>query len=436
MGKTTITLNEVGQGSAMNWSICTRASRDVRVTMTDRAGNVYFDYRKKEMPRYYDYYPLGEGAAECRADGLSICIGNDETSPTPVAHKSSVALHDQKGSIIGHNYTINVEDWTDDDCNDICINLTVWNHAKNIPHRTRLMVIVNKNWETEPVLSALTNPKLRPAGLPFPTLVNTPKDGDNKMTAPRAKFYLSDQEGRYVEAAVWCIEDLMSAQANSSSSEEKYRVLPPLIKEYNPDLVISVSTANYPIPESNPGCSTNGCVFIGGTFFLHDGHPGNPESNLQSEYVGKLLRPNVNPAVFGLVRPETFATTQQKFVTPPNAPATGGFVCKAAPNYSAVSSINVTDYTEYTRVDEEALRHFEQVAPPEYQLQSIETTHGVVKISTDKPILFVSPVTDRLGHFDDDVTDTQNYVCAFNGGLALGQLLCELTKYVKGGGVI
>ena len=38
----------------------------------------------------------------------------------------------------------------------------------------KILVIINKNWETEPVLNALTNPKLRPAALPFPDLINTP----------------------------------------------------------------------------------------------------------------------------------------------------------------------------------------------------------------------------------------------------------------------
>lgn len=55
----------------------------------------------------------------------------------------------------------------------------------------KILVIINKNWETEPVLNALTNPKLRPAALPFPDLINTPCDGDNRMSQPRAIFFLS-----------------------------------------------------------------------------------------------------------------------------------------------------------------------------------------------------------------------------------------------------
>lgn len=54
----------------------------------------------------------------------------------------------------------------------------------------------------------------------------------------------------------------------------------------------------------------------------------------------------------------------------------------------------------------------------------------MVKISTSgEPILFLSPITDRLNHFNEDVTDTQNYVSAFNGGLALSELLCALAEY-------
>lgn len=53
---------------------------------------------------------------------------------------------------------------------------------KNITLMKKILVIINKNWETEPVLNALTNPKLRPAALPFPEVINTPCDGDNRMS--------------------------------------------------------------------------------------------------------------------------------------------------------------------------------------------------------------------------------------------------------------
>ena len=68
-----------------------------------------------------------------------------------------------------------------------------------------VMVLVNKNWEIEPVLSALTNPKLRPITLPFPEYIDTPKDGDNKMDTPRAIFRLSPDKRNCTEISIWCI---------------------------------------------------------------------------------------------------------------------------------------------------------------------------------------------------------------------------------------
>jgi len=64
---------------------------------------------------------------------------------------------------------------------------------------------------------------------------------------------------------------------------------------------------------------------------------------------------------------------------------------------------------------------------------TIETTHGVVKISTEAPIIFISPVTDRFGHFNDDVSSIQNYVAAFNGGVVLRELLWSLSSFVDKG---
>ena len=58
----------------------------------------------------------------------------------------------------------------------------------------KILVIINKNWETEPVLNALTNPKLRPAALPFPEVINTPCDGDNRMSQPRASSPFPEKE--------------------------------------------------------------------------------------------------------------------------------------------------------------------------------------------------------------------------------------------------
>src|SRR4051812_47452884 len=104
----------------------------------------------------------------------------------------------------------------------------------------------------------------------------------------------------------------MAADKSSSSSEEKYRVLPNVIQNDNPDLVIAVGTAGYPLEDS-----INGSVVVGSNFFIHDGHPDNPKSNLKNENVGKILASNVNDKLFDVFSKDFKNATEPKFILPP-----------------------------------------------------------------------------------------------------------------------
>lgn len=296
-----------------------------------------------------------------------------------------------------------------------------------------ITVVVNKSWETEPLLNAMTNQALTAKAplvshlLPFPSVFHSPKDlkdkTNDKRTSVRARFQLSGASS-CLNVSVWCIEDLMDPTKNASSSEEKFRVLPAALVD-DPDLVISVSTANCPYQDS-----INGSVLIGAESFLYNGCPGNPLSNLQPEKINQLMPSNVNADLFALID-ETFnAVVTSDFLIPPHCPA-NPFVCLASDAISVVSSINVTDYKMYTQVDKAARKEFKKVVKKDPD--TIETTHGVVKISTEVPIIFISPVTDRFGHFDDDVSSVQNYVAAFNGGVVLRELLWSLSTFVDKG---
>ena len=299
-----------------------------------------------------------------------------------------------------------------------------------------ISIIVNKNWETEPILNAMTNGDLRPNNLPFPDVLNSPKDKDNKMKSPRAVFkFPKRKKGEIVEDTlqvnIWCIQDLMSPDKSSSSSEEKFAVLPDILKAENTDLVIAVGTAGYP----NENISLNGSIVIGANFFIHNGHSGNTASNLNRPEIGKLLDANINNDLFDLPKsPFTKSFKSQvesKLLSPPRNPAAQP-VCIASKVFTAISSVNVTDYSEYNWVDHEAILHYDKV---EQRLpkSSLETTHGVIKISSDKPIIFVSAITDRLGSFDVEVTSSQNYIASFNAGVVLGELICCLNDLVTKG---
>ena len=49
----------------------------------------------------------------------------------------------------------------------------------------KILVIINKNWETEPVLNALTNPKLRPAAKQNPKEKQNTSAGHKHSRTPR-----------------------------------------------------------------------------------------------------------------------------------------------------------------------------------------------------------------------------------------------------------
>ncbi|MFO7889748.1 MAG: hypothetical protein R6V04_05340 [bacterium] len=116
-------------------------------------------------------------------------------------------------------------------------------------------------------MNAMLSSELSPPGLPFPQVLNSPKSGNNKMDIPRAVFTLPEGNNPTLLVEVWCIQDLMyhdkkvdPSKQSSSSSEEKFRILPHIMQSDNPDLVIAVGTAGYPSETS-----LNGSVVIGST---------------------------------------------------------------------------------------------------------------------------------------------------------------------------
>jgi len=291
--------------------------------------------------------------------------------------------------------------------------------------KRKIEVIVNKNWETEPVLNALTNPKLRPKELPFPLVINTPKNGDCRMSEPRAVFHME-----HIEVCVRCIEDLMDVNVSASSSEEKYRVLPSYIESDKPDLVISVSTAES-TPDIQQGSeSLNASVYIGGTFYMFDARDYDPSTTSHLDITVDLLKNSVPPQIYKLVDEVFQKKVVSKFIPAQNAPAKPAMTCIANPEYVAIGAINLIDYTTYKQADSAAYDTFKKQYPKTGTAATIETTHGIVKMSAGKiPTLFVSPIVDRYEHFADDATDTQNYIVSFNAGITVGELLCTLNRY-------
>lgn len=305
----------------------------------------------------------------------------------------------------------------------------------------KICIVVNKNWEGEPMLAALCSAQFRPIGLPFPEVLLSVQDNgyrvdpakpinDDSNARAIIRFHQNNDKTQPVilEARVWCIQDFMDTKKSSSSSEEKFRFLPNLLAKEAPDMVVAVGTAGY--LSSNP---IAGCVSVGSRFFIHNGHPGNPASNMQSKLFDTLLPQNVNPEIFSIFSPTFKLATEPKFLKTPNSPAQRAAVL-ASQHYTALSSVNVTDYSEYAWVDGETIDEFRKVEG-KLPVGSLETTHGVIRLSSDAPAIFVSAITDREGEFDIEVTAAQNYTASFNTGIVIGQFLVDLNdKLIKNPG--
>jgi hypothetical protein len=164
----------------------------------------------------------------------------------------------------------------------------------------RVVVVINKWFECEPVMATLLNPLA--ANLPsFPWPLLAPRQPIPGPTSPapraqpRAIFSFKS-----MQAEVWCTGDLlMQVDAQHQSSSATKVQLLPQIEAYgkSPDLVISISTASSVSPDE----SSNGCVVVETNAFLSDGNaglPANPASNWEDPRFGTILNSSFPEEVF------------------------------------------------------------------------------------------------------------------------------------------
>lgn len=310
--------------------------------------------------------------------------------------------------------------------------------------RKRIMVLVNKAFENGGVV-----------------------DGVRNVLGDQDFMDLTNLDIEY-----YCLERDMAWKPgeSSSNSELKYRYLLDFLKgKETPDFILSVSTCESTYEgqggatkDGDPSRSANGCVYVGGRFFLADcrainkGVPPEKMSNLdigdsttedttyyplQNRAENLLADLNEEP----LVRQINCLLNTTPIV--PQSPA-GQLRYSAGVDKCCLGVVNITNYEQYPIADGFAYGLFYKEAAKAKGFDfgipvGIETTHGVVRMaagnvySADIPVIFVSPITDRFVRFDVDVTSTeketektkkQNYVCSYKGGVALGCIMKYLNE--------
>lgn len=300
--------------------------------------------------------------------------------------------------------------------------------------------VVNKNWEVEPVLNALTQKEFRPKPLPYPSQLSSPRRDNSQSAAPRAIYYLptGDVATATLKAVVWCVQDLMTQ--DYSSSEEKHRVLPDLYRaDAAPALVVAVGTA----ASTTTDRSIAGSVVLGGQFFLHDS--GAADSHTTSHLalpndLGKVLDGGAAQELVALLAAAFQQGATAARLLPvvnlpsadPDLPAPAPPQVLATRDGISLGTLNVTNYGTYPAADQATLTAFNAVPSPGAPGVSVETTHGLIRLSAPAgvPVLFVSGIANRVLHYDTEATALHRYTAAFNMGVVVGDMLVELANKV------
>lgn len=170
---------------------------------------------------------------------------------------------------------------------------------------------------------------------------------------------------------------------------------------------------------------------------MHNAHPAgeNPDSNWQVGPFDQIITSKVDGAAFSaftnIETTDTKPSVIDRFIIPPmNAAGRGVFL--AGHDYVALGAVNVTNYKEYSQTDEATLNAYNRTNDPT-AAKSLETTHGLIRVQSDAPFMFISGITDRVGHFDDEVgvrPYAQNTASSHNAGVVLAWMLPRIDTLV------
>ncbi len=290
----------------------------------------------------------------------------------------------------------------------------------------RVVVVANKWWEASPLVNVLLHPQARPEALTNFWISQTmqPKgDGGPPAPGPRISFRCHN---RRVE--IWCLQDLMSPDPKlQSSSWQKAKVLPGIASGFPPpSVIIAFGTA-----AAGDFNGRNGCAVIGSTVFVHDYEDPDPNSGCAPEHrwENKSFDEPVLSQVCGTLdslSKDFIPFTKERFLDPPLEPSCDRTVYVGNEQVS-VGVVNVAETSCYDRSDPEALKRFKESSGARGVASSLETTHGVIRLTFPKVgFLFVSGIVNDTGEFESQVAPrlySQNFVGAHNAGVALAWAL-------------
>lgn len=116
-------MSEIKKGNFMCWIVCTQACYASTIKLVDETRE-YFSYDKPRTSdgSFRNWQPT---AALCAGNNLQLIV-NAEVDDTIKQTVNSYNITDSNAKTVGHGYNLCIEDGTDEDFNDIYVNLVGW----------------------------------------------------------------------------------------------------------------------------------------------------------------------------------------------------------------------------------------------------------------------------------------------------------------------
>lgn len=122
MAKKEYKLPEIKAGMFMCWNVCTQTSAKHTITLKDKTGKSYFVYTKDNTSASYQF--LGQGNSDVKGE-LILTVDCPESAELKQSIDANT-ITDSSGGTVGHGYEFCIEDWTDEDYNDVYIDIVAW----------------------------------------------------------------------------------------------------------------------------------------------------------------------------------------------------------------------------------------------------------------------------------------------------------------------
>jgi hypothetical protein len=305
----------------------------------------------------------------------------------------------------------------------------------------RIIVLANKWWECEAMLTAMLNTNAFPPALSDGS-VAAPWCDVGTLASPRSQVTdaynatsratFSYKQGTTVvfTVEVWCVSDLLEkTDPSTSSSAKAVHMKTKLFKTGAlPDLVIAVGTGGTATEVPN----RSGGVAVGGQVFLHNAHqPNTPDANPKSDWFDPrqetLIPPSIDKLFFEQIAAFDSASALLHFLPVRRNESVSPIITVGLTD-AGLGTVNVTDYNEYKFKDPETVTSY-MTQKHNAAVASLETTHGLIRLASDPaPFLFVTGITDVFLHFDEQVSvpalaDAQNFAAAYNAGVTVRYML-------------